>query len=128
MTTNFGWKKKMFSSFDWSYTYCCLQLKCNFFGEQWEQVMCYHLSQLLIIFFLNYYFEISIDVYFLCLDGLDYDTWCNINFPRGTLIEFFQIKFKSTFRYVGWTKYLSTYIATYPSRLNTCLNRTYLPI
>jgi hypothetical protein len=25
------------SSFDLSYTYCCLQLGCDFFGQQWEQ-------------------------------------------------------------------------------------------
>jgi hypothetical protein len=32
-----------------SHTYCRLQLRCNFFGEQWEQVMCCHMFQLLII-------------------------------------------------------------------------------
>jgi len=37
------------SSFDWPYMYCHLQLGCDFLGEQWEQVMCYHISQLLII-------------------------------------------------------------------------------
>jgi len=37
------------SSFDWSYMYCHLQLGCDFFGERWEQVMCCHVSQLLII-------------------------------------------------------------------------------
>jgi len=46
---------------------------------------------------------------------------------RGILIEFVQIQFKSIFRYVGWTKYLPTYIPTYPYRLNTYLDRTYLP-
>jgi hypothetical protein len=30
-------------------TYCRLQLKCDFFGEQWEQIMCCHMSRLLII-------------------------------------------------------------------------------
>jgi hypothetical protein len=29
--------------------YCHLQLRCDFFGEQWEQTMCYHVSQFLII-------------------------------------------------------------------------------
>jgi len=37
------------SSFDWSYMYCHLQLGCDFFGKQWEQVMCCHVSQLLVI-------------------------------------------------------------------------------
>jgi len=52
MTTNFGWKKNQqntLSSFDLSYMYCHLQLGWNFFGEQWEQIMCCHMSQLLII-------------------------------------------------------------------------------
>ncbi len=35
------------SSFDLSYTYCHLQLGCDFFGEQWEQIMCCHVFQLL---------------------------------------------------------------------------------
>jgi hypothetical protein len=43
------------------------------------------------------------------------------------LIEYVQIKFKSIFKYVGWTKYLPTYIFTYPSRLNNYLDKTYLP-
>ncbi len=38
---------------------------------------------------------------FLCLDGLNCDTWCNRILPHGILIEFFEIKFKSIFSYVG---------------------------
>jgi hypothetical protein len=57
--------------------------------------MCCHVSQLLIIII------IIIIVKFLCLDGLDCDMWCNKNLPHGILIEFFQIQFKSIFRYVG---------------------------
>jgi hypothetical protein len=45
------------SSFDWSCMYCHFQLGYNFFGEQWEQVMCCHVSQHLIIK-KYYYFEI----------------------------------------------------------------------
>jgi len=37
----------------------------------------------------------------LYLDGLDCDMWCNKKLPRGILIEFFQIKFKLIFKYVG---------------------------
>ncbi len=37
----------------------------------------------------------------LGLQHLNYDTWCNINLSHGILIENFQIKFKSIFRYVG---------------------------
>jgi len=40
------------SFFDLSYMYYRLQLGCDIFGEQWEQVMCCHMSQLLIIKFL----------------------------------------------------------------------------
>jgi hypothetical protein len=39
------------SSFDYSYTYSRLQLECDFFGEQREQVMCCQVSQFLIIIF-----------------------------------------------------------------------------
>jgi hypothetical protein len=39
----------MISSFDLSYMYYRLQLGSNFFGEDWEQIMCCHVSQLLII-------------------------------------------------------------------------------
>ncbi len=53
VNNNEFWMKKSqqntFSSFDSSYTYCYLQLGCDFFAEQWEQVMCYHVFQLLII-------------------------------------------------------------------------------
>jgi hypothetical protein len=114
------------SSFDWSYMYCHLQLKCDFFGEQWEQIMCCHVSQILIIKNILILFWNNLKHLILCLDGLDRDTWCNIHFPCGIFIEFFQIKFKSIFMYVGWTRYLSTYIPTYPSWLNTYLDRTYL--
>jgi hypothetical protein len=38
--------------------YCRLQLGCDFFGEQWEQVMCCHVSQLLVIKNIFHYFEI----------------------------------------------------------------------
>jgi hypothetical protein len=30
--------------------------------------------------------------------------------PHGILIDFFQIKFKSIFKYVGWTRYLPTHL------------------
>jgi hypothetical protein len=124
------WMKKnqrnTFSSFDWFYIHCCLQLKYDFFGEQWEQVMCCHMSQLLIIKNILLLIWNNLNRLILCLDGLNCDTWCNINLPHGILIEIFQIKFKSIFRYVGWTRYLPTYIPTYPSRLNTYLDKTYL--
>jgi hypothetical protein len=48
-----------------------------------------------------YYFEIIKDVLFSCLDAFNCDTWCHLNLPHGALIEFFQIQFKSIFRYVG---------------------------
>jgi hypothetical protein len=54
---------------------------------------------------------------------LDCDTWCTRNLPHGILIEFNQNKFKSIFKYVGQTKYLPTY----PFKLDTYLNNTYLP-
>lgn len=58
------------SSFDWSYTNCHLHLGCDLFGEQWKQVMCCYVSQLLIIknilIIILKKFEIFI---FLCLHG-----------------------------------------------------------
>jgi hypothetical protein len=41
-------------------------------------------------------------------------------------LNFFQSKFISIFKYVGWIKYLPTYIPTFSSRLNIYLDRTYL--
>jgi hypothetical protein len=59
--------------------------------------------------------------------GLDCDTWCNRNLPCGILIDFFQIKIKSIIKYVGWIRYLPTYIPTYPSKVKIYLDKTYLP-
>jgi len=89
------------SSFHLSYSYCRLQLGCDFFGEQLEQIMCCHMSQLLIIKNILLLFKNYLRRLILCLDGLDCDTWCNINLPHGILIEFVQIQFKSIFKNVG---------------------------
>jgi hypothetical protein len=42
-------QQNMPSSFDLSYTYCRLQPRCDFFCEQWEQIMCCQVSPLLLI-------------------------------------------------------------------------------
>jgi hypothetical protein len=53
---------------------------------------------------------------------LDYDMWCNKKNPRGILIELVQKINKSIFMYVGWIGYLPTY----PTKLSTYLDKTYL--
>jgi len=128
-TTNFGWKNKStkYTFMLWLVIHVLsLATRMQFFGEQWEQVMCFHVYQLLIIKNILLLFWNNSRHLFLCLDGLDCDMWCNREFPCGILIEFVQIEFKSTFRYVGWIMYLPTYIPTYPFRLNTYLDKTYL--
>jgi hypothetical protein len=55
---DFEWKKKSMKYtfiLDWPYMYCHLQLGCDFLGEQWEQVMCCHISQLLKYYKYFYY-------------------------------------------------------------------------
>jgi hypothetical protein len=89
----------------------------TFFGEQWEQIMCCHMSQFLVIKNILLLFWNNLKHLFLCLDGFNCDTWCSRNLPRGILIEFVWSKFKSVFRCVGWIKYLLIYIPTYPSKL-----------
>ncbi len=131
-TTNFGWKKKStnYTFILWLIIYVLsLATRMRLFWWTKEQIMCCHMSQLLIIKNISLLFWNNPRCLILYLDGLDCDTWCNRNLPCGILIEFVQIQFKSIFRYVGWTKYLPTYIPTYPSRLNTYLDKnlfTYL--
>jgi hypothetical protein len=100
-----------------------LVIRMRLFWWTREQIMCCHVSQLLIIKNISLLFWNNPRRLFLYLDGLDCDTWCNKNLSCGILIEFVQIQFKSIFRYVGWTKYLPTYIPTYPSKLNTYLDK-----
>jgi hypothetical protein len=130
MTTNFRWKKSQQntpSSFDWSYMYCCLQLGCKFFVEQWEQVMCCHVFRLLVIRNILLLFWNNLK-HLIFMFGW-FKLWHVVQKKLSTwhINWIFQIKFKSIFEYVGWIRYLPTYIPTYPSRLNTYLDRTYLP-
>jgi len=57
MTKGIGWKKKSTntnSSLTPMYTYCYMWLKCNYFGHNWEQMMCCHVS--IIFDYLEYYY------------------------------------------------------------------------
>jgi hypothetical protein len=68
------------------YMYCHMWLRCNYFGHHWGQMMCCHVSQY-IINNNNHSINIEIicDVQFTCLDDLNYDTWTNVNLPRGSI-------------------------------------------
>ncbi len=61
-----------------------MRLRCNYFGHDWGQMMCCHVSQYLINNN-NNNIEIIWDVQFTCLDDLDYGTWPNVNMPCGII-------------------------------------------
>jgi hypothetical protein len=63
--------------------------------------MSYHTSQLLVIQNILLLFWNNLRSLIFTFGGLECDMWCNINFPCGILIENFQIKLKSIFRYVS---------------------------